>query len=273
MTKQKIYLSLSLPKTGTTFLEKYLANIPGYVFPVIKEPSYFIDRAVLSKSKYINSSLVKGNHNKGLDWYRDLYLNSGENTLFDMSTQYWMYKSDVLSKAVESGFEVHCLGIYREPKNQLLSYITHLRRGYIGEVPLNDICEDDLEFRSYLMSMMKWRESFEKFSAENSAINCHLFDFKLLMENPHQELSKVFRDLPYSEKVSSGKKINAMSHPKIPYLNNLIFSEGLKRAGRLLPGSLYNMAVSARKTVVKLNLKEGEGKLYERDKSYIDTNF
>ena len=256
-----LLLSFSLPKTATTLLydASIMASSENDSISVssIKEPSFFIENSdFISSSRILKKIVVSGNHFRGKNWFLKLY-NQNSTIYFDYSTQYWLNPEKVITRArsLFPNQKIVAFAIQREPQQQLNSYISHLRRGYVDLGSLAESYKRDPDFASYLRKMYNWHYYDKKTFFENLNTEYHEFSFERVIDNPFEVLSELTDlDLPCFD-ISDLPKANPKSVPMIPYLNNLLFSNRLASFfKRRLPSALYTFLVVFRKSIIKLNL-------------------
>lgn len=277
-----LIVSFSLPKSATTLLRSCTASqsLVDSTLSVskIKEPSFFItNHTSRFNSDNLNQILASGNMFRGIDWYRQLFSHNATE-LFDFSTQYWINPQSVLSniKLFFPDQKIVAFCIQRDPCSQLLSYVTHLRRGYLRFGPLSDLYNSDKQFALYLHSMHDWyfQDKYSIFNDYN--VNYYEFEFDSAIKNPLSTLSRlVNRDLCSEENNSETIKMNPSSSPVIPFLNNILFAKSItNNLKSFLPSSTYPFFISVRKSFVKLNLSSTNSFPYkEADKDFICKTF
>jgi len=272
----KLLISLSLPKTGTTYLSGLLEKMDFCSVGDIKEPTFFGARdyrggAILKKV------VANGNLDKGIEWYKAIFdRGEGVSVLVDMSTQYWMCPEAVIDQAIVSGVgEPVFINIRRKPQAQLISYLAHLRRGYIPAKGLESLSTMDSSFLDYLMKMGRWTETYSELQKKYPDIQFIEVDFTELVKNPQSVLGDILKEMGSEIKTCSYLGLesadrNKMSAPLIGWLNHLVFSESVRNIGRKMPSSIYTRLIKLRKALVKVNLKEGRSEHYEDDCSFIE---
>jgi len=271
MSKPKIYISLSLPKTGTTYLENLLSQFKGFLSPSIKEPSFFF-QGNPAVGSIIKKVLVKGNFNKGYEWYLSLFPQRKDATLLDMSTQYWLYPEEVISEASKNYSPVF-LYIKRDPLEQIISYVTHLRRGYIPDRSLEKLCAEDPIYFEYLQQMYLYQSKWESLANKYQEFSFIEVDFEILKTLPEKVLRSFIDDEAQLLSLNYDVEKNPKSTPMWKMLNRILFSGVVRKLGRALPNVLYDFLINLRKSVVKKNLRKGEGSLYNEDVAFIKSHF
>lgn len=269
--KRDFIVSLSLPKTGTTYLAGLLSQLDGCELPTIKEPSFFFSMTQ-PKSKLLSSFLSPGNLSRGERWYEGLFPVGNEIICIDMSTQYWLYVEEILRQAHDL-YKPVFLVIKRDPLDQLVSYVAHLRRGHIPDVSLRQLVEEDEEFANYLQRMKGWNEEFDRAQACWPNLRFVELSFDALVNNPREAVVTIMGENDGIDQISFDIERNPKSYPAFPLLNKLVFSGWARRTGRLLPGFFYSSLVAARKALVKKNLKSGKGPFHEEDGKFIKEYF
>lgn len=272
----KLLISLSLPKTGTTFLSGLLEKTDFCSVSDIKEPTFFGVKGC-GGGATLKKIVANGNLDKGVEWYKALFDNrNGVNVLADMSTQYWMCPDAVVDQAMtaEVGEPVF-INIRREPKDQLISYIAHLRRGYISSKGLDSLTSLDASFLDYLIKMSRWTDTYTCLKNKYPDAQFVDINFSELIKEPERVLDDLFIQMGADIKACSYRDLesahrNKMSAPLVGWLNRLVFSEPVRTIGRKMPASIYTRLIRLRKALVKANLKEGSGEYYDEDCRFIE---
>ncbi|MDX2471416.1 MAG: sulfotransferase [SAR324 cluster bacterium] len=272
----KLLISLSLPKTGTTYLSGLLEKMDFCSVGDIKEPTFFGKR-VYTGGVTLKKVVANGNLDKGIEWYKAIFdRGEGISVLVDMSTQYWMCPEAVIDQAVVAGVgEPVFINIRREPQAQLISYLAHLRRGYIPPKGLALLSTLDSSFLDYLMKMSRWTETYSDLQKKYPNVQFVEVDFSELVKEPESVLGDILGEIGVEIKTCSYLGLehadrNKMSAPLIGWLNHLVFSESLRNVGRKMPSSIYTRLIKLRKALVKANLKEGRSKYYDEDCCFIE---
>lgn len=272
----KLLISLSLPKTGTTYLSGLLEKMDFCSVANIKEPTFFGERGYRGGGT-LKKVVANGNLDKGIEWYKAVFDRSeGAKVLVDMSTQYWMCPEAVIDQAVVAGVgEPVFINIRREPQEQLISYLAHLRRGYIPSRGLESLSELDSSFLDYLIKMSKWTETYSGLQRKYPSVQFVEVDFTELVKEPERVLGDILKEIGVEIKTCSNLGLesadrNKMSAPLIGWLNHLVFSEPVRNIGRKMPSSIYTRLIKLRKALVKANLKEGRSEHYEEDCHFIE---
>lgn len=276
-----IVLSFSLPKTATTLLQdlaKHLNAINSKISSSkLKEPSFFIDFPSPKLNSYIlDRILVRGNYFRGKNWYlrqftaRSFYK-------FDFSTQYWLHKDTALNLVAQC-FDLNEVSIFwikRQPTHQILSYIDHLRRGYVDMGSLKHAYHGDTEFANYLDRMNEWYY-FDKqtYFANLGVKNIFEFEFDDLVADPFRHLQLICENFVDSAEFDyHPEKHNQSASPRIALLNRLLFSRRITDdLKNITPSNLYPYAINLRKNLVKLNLTSSKAsKFHFEDKEFIES--
>lgn len=272
MSKQKILISLSLPKTGTTYLEALLLQLRNVSLPKIKEPSYFFSAAG-NESSVLTSLLSPGNYSRGKAWYRELFRDhAGADLLVDLSTQYWLHPDQVIENALKE-YEPTFILIKRSRVDQLISYISHMRRGHIGDDAIGDLYGRDVQLARYLDRMANWSMDFLFIKKKYPDIKFIEISFDDLIENPRAILREIVPGLEDAGAINLNVSKNPKSHPRLVILNRIVFSNTMRSIGRIFPQRLYSHLISLRKKIVGINLRTGEGKCFDDDKSFVIKTF
>ena len=268
---KKLLVNLGLPKTGTTYLGSILEKSNVISVSKIKEPTYFCKGDSFGYSLK-DKVLVKGNLNRGINWYKSLFDESC--LLFvDQSTQYWLHSAAVEVSAAEK-FEVYPYVICRNSFDQIQSYIAHLRRGYLPEVTLENICNEDIAFKEYLTTMFEFSKINE---LKRGLLDGILYiDFKLLITRPDEVLEGIENYI--GERVSFAvdqKEVskNERGYPRFFWINAFITSKFVRAIGALLPSVIYNFLIPFRKKIIRINLKAGNSKWATTDCQYLKELF
>lgn len=266
---RKLYLSLSLPKTGTTYLGSLLSQLDCYELPSIKEPSFFFTIEE-TESKLLRSVLSPGNFSRGYSWYEGLF--SGNCNVADMSTQYWLRAEEVLQCASDR-YQPTFIVIKREPLSQLVSYVAHLRRGHIPDISLRELIEADVEFAAYLDKMKRWNEEFDRLKEVYKNFEFIELSFDELIVDPLSIIRSVVGNGVDIWQIRNDAEKNSKSYPAFPLLNKLLFSGWVRAIGRMMPNIVYAKLVAFRKKLIKKNLKVGKGRYHEEDVKFIKEYF
>jgi len=263
---RKLFISLSLPKTGTTYLGALLSQMRSCELPIIKEPNFFFTNEE-SNCSLMQSILSQGNYSRGRDWYDNLFPSNQNICGLDMSTQYWLHVDEMFQRT--SKRNVTFLTIKRDPLAQLVSYISHLRRGHIQDVSLRHLVESHAEFEDYLNEMKHWNDKYDRIRAHHLDLEFIEVSFEELVTNPHSTIVSILGKDDKQGKINTKVEKNKKSYPVFPALNKLLFSQFIRKFGRMMPGKIYSSAVAFRKAVVKSNLKIGQGRFHEEDSQFI----
>lgn len=265
---RKLIVSLSLPKTGTTFLLSLLSQLACCSSPAIKEPSFFFTRED-SESSLLNAILSPGNYLRGYDWYDGLFASNGQSIAIDLSTQYWLRGDEVIKRSLEN-YQPLFVVIKREPVAQLVSYVSHLRRGHIPDLPLSRLVSDDADFAQYLERMKTWNHDFDTMKARYPDLSFTELPFDELVLDPRSAIVSLIGSNNAVEQLDYEVRKNRMGYPVFPFLNRLLFSGGIRKFGRMMPDAIYTNLVGVRKSLVRKNLQDGKGKYHEADKIFIE---
>lgn len=255
------FISLSLPKTGTSYLGNLVSSY-GYPFSTskIKEPSFFLSNKE-EKSSLLSDALVSGNLNLGFKWYRSLF-NADALFKFDLSTQYWIHPSATIDYVCSylDPSETVFFSIKRDSLTQVKSYICQLRRGYTQLDNLRQVFERCPPFADYIRQMYNWNIHQYSDLFEQKNFNYVELDFSALTSNPSNAVNKLLsqpKTYSFADYVSSAHK-NSRSTPRIESLNRLVFSKKIKSfAAPLKHTVFYPTLVNLRKSLVQFNLKKG----------------
>lgn len=245
-----ILVNVGLPKTGTSFLGNILKQSDGLSVSTIKEPTYLVERSNKNKNKIMRRVLADGNSHRPLSWYLELF-DQQKRIGVDLSTQYWMRKEELTDVKVDQKRFI----IYRDPKDQIISYYKHLRRGYLPEKPLADIVRCNPEFGMYMKSMYE----FGVLSGSIEDEDIKVFEFSSLVNDP-EAFFKSFTEWAgiekNSQKIRFDVEQNVAGTPRNKFFNNLLMSEYLKKIKFIIPECFYNRAVLIRKKLIRNNLTQ-----------------
>lgn len=269
----KLLINIGLPKTGTTYLGSLFKKFEFVSVSSVKEPSFFIKRGV-AKSSIVKKIIVRGNRQRGNDWYRSLYDQSCP-ILVDQSTQYWIDSESVIDAASEN-YDVYPFIICRSPMAQIKSYVAHLRRGYLPNKSLKDICRSDQEFKDYLVAMYDFSNACDR---KRGVIEGVLYlDFDMLVSSPSKiyELISSYTgadlrmvSFEHLDPPTDSASKNERGHPRYFFLNAVLTSSFAKRIGALTPSFLYGSLIRIRKQLIRTNLKPGDSQWAHEDFEYL----
>lgn len=260
-------VSLSLPKTGTTFLGSLLEDADGFVQSSIKEPSYFFNQP-MRDGDVLRRCLVPGNAHRGREWYDSLYGKTTRDVRVDLSTQYWLHLDAVIAntRPLNPRFVV----IERNPVEQLKSYLGHLRRGYIPREELTRLTRLDSSFLNYLDSMAEYGHHCRSILSKHG-VTAEFLNFEQFVAKPNETL-KEHLGITVAQTATSKDK-NERAYPRYSLLNDALFSNRIRQLGRRLPESAYGPLVRLRKRVAKANLQQGEDQLAASDADFIESRW
>lgn len=268
--KPKLIVCLSLPKTGTTYLESLMRQLDVFVLPVIKEPNYFFQR--MHTQSLLDKIMSPGNLSRGHHWYLSQFEHGKTFATFvDLSTQYWSHYEKVIVNACTM-FEPIFINIRRSRQDQLLSYLSHMRRGYLPNKDLHQICAAYPDFFTYLSEMAEWQSVY---SMLNERFPDHDFlniDFRELISSSESIMQQLVPNQNSKINLNLAVNKNQMGTPKLHFLNQMIFSNFLRKIGRKMPGPAYSGLIRIRKQLANLNLNTGQGRWYLQDKKFIEEN-
>ncbi len=270
MKPPRILICLSLPKTGTSFLESLAQQVGSITLPKIKEPNYFFAHEPTDDS-VMNAVLSPGNFERGHGWYQDLYPVRGRR-LLDLSTQYWLHHEQVIKKSTED-FEPSFFTIKRNKGDQLRSYIAHLRRGHIEDRPMREIVRLNKKFGNYLHDMAGWNENFSDLKTRHSEFEFLEYEFEDLVNDPTSTLESLLSVSGALCGIDTDVYSNPKGHPRLGWINKALFSGFARHAGRLVPPVMYSQLLRLRKKVVTINLQQGGGKFSEDDNAFVTETF
>lgn len=243
--------------------------------PKVKEPSFFFSGEGYH-SAILKDILSPGNNTRGVKWFFSLYKksNSNDSLMIDMSTQYWLHAKEVIDNALKD-YDPTFFIIKRNSEKQLISYISHLRRGHIKNVLMRDLCAEDELFSNYLNKMYQWSKYFEQIKSQYPEVNFIELTFEELISKPFLCLKKLVPEIEdeIENTLDYGVHKNPMSYPRFTFFNKLVFSKSTKLLGRIMPNFLYSSLINLRKKIVKINLKAGEGKFFSSDQSFINQHY
>ncbi len=240
--------------------------------PAIKEPSYFFS-AENCDSDILESLLSNGNYFRGEVWFKGLFPDCKQSSVMaDLSTQYWLYPEQVIENVLEK-YRPKFIFIKRPRIDQLISYVSHMRRGHIGGKSIGDICVSDKAFFGYLERMANWNDDLQGVRKSFPDVDFIESTFETLVSRPLEVLGSVVPDLEEADKIKLDVHKNPASYPRLELLNRLLFSNSVRKAGRLLPQKFYSLLINCRKRFVRLNLKEGESRHFDADKAFIENEF
>lgn len=269
----KLLINIGLPKTGTTYLGSLLKNFEMASVSSVKEPSFFIKRG-LAESSIVKKILVLGNRHRGDAWYKTLYDQTCP-ILVDQSTQYWIETKSVIRAASEN-YDVYPFMICRNPMAQIKSYVAHLRRGYLPNKPLKEICSSDQEFKGYLVAMYDFSKACE---SKRGVIEGVLYlDFDMLVNSSSKICELISSYTGTDLRVTSSGRLdpptdgaskNERGHPRFFFLNAFLTNSFVKRVGALTPSFLYGSLVRIRKRLIRTNLKPGNSQWAHEDFEYL----
>jgi len=269
----KLLVNFGLPKTGTTYLGNILKTSHKISVSKVKEPRFFINKKPNANS--INKKIIlEGNYNRGHEWYLSLFDNSS--SLFvDQSTLYWL-NSKSFEECISDRYELYPYIICRNPFEQIKSYIAHLRRGYLPNRPLNEICKSDPEFKKYIVSIYDFSKTTEK---HRGVIDGVLYlDFDLLITDTQQIIDLISNytmvDIQVKPSVNLATKDKQISenkrgHPKFYIVNSILTSVFAKKIGALIPSFMYVPLITLRKRLIRFNLKSGDSQWAVSDFDYL----
>lgn len=240
--------------------------------PKIKEPNYFF-AAETSESPILSKLLAPGNRARGSDWYIDLFEKPAMgHWLVDMSTQYWLYPEQVIENILRS-YDPIFIMIRRPTKEQIISYISHLRRGHIENKPISHLYENDAGFAEYLDRMSRWNEDYKAIKRGYSDLNFVDVLFEELISDPATAIKNMIPGLTMRHDFDRNTNKNPRGYPRFQSLNKLFFSDALQKIGRALPHSMYSGLIRLRKSIIRMNLKTGHGEHFEDDKSFVNRTY
>jgi hypothetical protein len=110
------FLIIGAAKCGTTSLYHQLNQHPQVYLPAVKEPTFFSEHGV-------------GTWDKGLDWYRNLFANAGDNQISgEASTSYTKapWYGDAAAKIHQTVPDVKLIYMVRDPVDQIISHYEHM---------------------------------------------------------------------------------------------------------------------------------------------------
>lgn len=232
----------------------------------MKEPSFFF-AAEPPTGPVLRKCVVLGNHNRGSGWYDGLF-DSRNGIRTDFSTQYWLHLDQVVERS--SHLSVRFVVIDRNPVEQIVSYVTHLRRGYIPDRSISQLVEEDPSFLAYLDSMVEFARGYAALQ-ERLASKLTVLDFQSLIADPSTHISDRL-GIGIDSGANEGP-VNPSSYPRLGKVNNLLFSEPVRRVGRRMPQSLYSRLINLRKMAVSLNLTSGEGTQATSDRKFLEERY
>lgn len=222
-----------------------------------------------NQSSVLNSLLSPGNFSRGEGWYNGLFENIQQDSLLvDMSTQYWLYPEQVIENTLKA-YDPTFIIIKRKKTDQLVSYVSHLRRGHIDDDPIVNIYNTDPNLSNYLDRMASWNEDYEIMKSKYPGLNFIDISFEELVSNPVDTIKKVIPGISIPHDLNCNVHKNQKSYPRFALLNKLVFSNTARKLGRVLPQFMYASLMKLRKEAVKINLKKGESKYFDDDKSFV----
>jgi hypothetical protein len=269
----KLLANIGLPKTGTTYLGSVLKKSVGVSVSRVKEPSFFIKREHYDYP-IIKKVMVKGNLERGHKWYISLF-DETRSLLVDQSTQYWLNQKNVIDAASDK-YEFYPYVICRNPIAQIKSYVAHLRRGYLPNRSLEEICQSDPEFKKYLISMYDFSKRSE---SKRGVIDGILYlDFDLLVSEASEICALISSYTGTDIRVTSSGDLVAKSdrtvknergYPKSFAINAFVTSSFVKRVGALTPSFIYSTLIAFRKWLIRFNLRPGNSQWAQADFEYL----
>ncbi len=266
------FIHVGLPKSGTSFMEGLLNQVENVSTGKLKEPTYVdLSNSDYDNSTYLNNVIASGNHSKGIDWYKDTF--SNKSITFDLSTQYWINTPTINLENIN----IIKFAIYRDPIDQIKSYIGHLRRGYLPDLPLDVLFENDSDFKRYIVDMYKYGKSLQY---ENNRNDILIINFEDLITNPQLVIDKLimsyepeYKSKPLNLNVNKNKK----GTPKIKILNKFIMNRNYNNfIKRLIPNIFYSSLINLRKLIINSNLDTNhinDGKFNKRDDETLELLF
>jgi len=236
--------------------------------PRIKEPNFFfVGRK--HDSPVLTTLLSLGNFSRDLEWYKDLYQFHGPDCLLvDFSTQYWLYPEQTIENA-RKAFDPRFIVLKRPRIEQLISYISHLRRGHIKCDRISSLYKSDAGFSKYLDRMSHWNDEYEKIRTKFPDEHFLDVSFEELISNPTPIIQKIFPGVAIENELTGKVQKNPKSYPRFELFNKIVFSNMARKIGRVLPQFMYSGLIRLRKASVKMNLKKGHGKHFDDDRNFI----
>jgi len=252
--KPKLIVNYGLPKTGTSFLGEIFKQDKHSSISVskVKEPTFNEYDFRFGRSTITDNIIVNGNFHLGKEWYINLF--DDRNVLLDLSTQYWI--NDI---KLDGDLTIQKFLIRRDPFEQIISYISHLRRGYIPRKSLKSIIDSDRFFSKYLREMYEY--GCHTYSSEFPNTNIKVFDFETLIKSPYEFSSNfsTFFDFDFDCMLNLNVHKNSKSLPKNFYLNSLLMSRSVNSFIKdLVPKSMLTYLINFRKWLINSNLKYGD---------------
>jgi len=110
------FLIIGAAKCGTTSLYHQLNQHPQVYLPAVKEPTFFSEHGV-------------GTWGKGLDWYRSLFADAGDDQISgEASTSYTKapWYGDAAAKIHQTVPDVKLIYMVRDPVDQIISHYEHM---------------------------------------------------------------------------------------------------------------------------------------------------
>ena len=185
-----------------------------------------------------------------------------------MSTQHWLYPEQVIENASRS-YEPTFIVIERPRHEQLVSYVSHLRRGHIENKPISSVYKNDAGFADYLDRMSRWNEDYKVIKKKYSDLKFIDVLFENLISDPVTTIKKIIPEATVRGNFDRSTNKNPQSYPRFESQNKLFFSNTMRNIGRSLPQCTYSGLIRLRKSSVKMNLKEGKSKFFDDDKDFI----
>lgn len=186
-----------------------------------------------------------------------------------MSTQYWLYPERVIENAM-CAYDPTFFVIQRPRNEQLVSYLSHLRRGHIDDRDIGCLYKHDAEFATYLDRMSRWNETYHSLKKQYSNLRFIDIRFDDLISDPAAVVRRIVPGAIVGENFDPGIAKNPASYPRFGILNRIFLSNIVRSVGRVLPQRLYSRLIRIRKSVVGANLKAGRGKHFEGDRDFVN---
>lgn len=255
-----LIVNISPPKCGTTTLFHALARCEGTAAPSIKEPRYFSRGISGDWAGLPDALLPKGNFTHGREWYDSLFPPHADNLIRLDFTTFYALLPDAPRLIHEYDEDALLVFILRDPVARFVSnYYQYAKMG-IFMPPLSEVASGTEPVGRLLRSLSDYEATYKRYRQVFERANFLVLSLDDFARHPEVVVEKVrdasgLDDFTYSVKSDTKNKAGV---PRFGTLQSAIFSDPVRRVGRLLPPSLKTPMLRARKRIIGLNIVDHE---------------